>query len=44
MENIKFEKNIIKANVNARKHGVTFEEAMSVFDDENAVLFSDPDH
>ena len=44
MEYIRFEWNKIKANVNARKHGVTFEEAMSVFDDENAVLFSDPDH
>ena len=33
-----------KAAQNARKHKVQFEEAMSVFLDENAVEFFDPDH
>ena len=33
-----------KAAQNARKHKVSFEEAMSVFLDENAVEFFDPDH
>ena len=29
---------------NARKHGVTFEEARTVFLDEGARLIDDPDH
>ena len=29
---------------NKRKHGVSFEEAKTVFHDENALLISDPDH
>ena len=33
-----------KARSNAAKHGVTFEEAQSVFLDDNARLISDPDH
>ena len=33
-----------KARVNARKHGVSFEEAQTVFYDENARLRYDPDH
>ena len=33
-----------KARTNAAKHGVTFEEAKSVFVDENAKLIDDPDH
>jgi uncharacterized DUF497 family protein len=33
-----------KAAQNAHKHPVLFEEAMSVFLDENAIEFSDPDH
>ena len=33
-----------KAAQNAHKHKVQFEEAMSVFLDENAVEFFDPDH
>ncbi len=33
-----------KAGSNARKHGVTFEEARSVFADERAKLIDDPDH
>ncbi len=33
-----------KAEENIRKHGVTFEEASTVFADENARLKHDPDH
>ncbi len=33
-----------KAKENARKHGVTFEEAESIFLDERALLIGDPDH
>jgi uncharacterized DUF497 family protein len=33
-----------KAKANLRKHGVSFEEAASVFLDPMAVTFSDPDH
>ena len=33
-----------KATVNCDKHGVTFEEARSVFQDEHARLIVDPDH
>ena len=33
-----------KAAVNRRKHGVSFEEASTIFYDENALLIADPDH
>ena len=33
-----------KAKGNARKHGVTFEEAQTVFLDDYALLIADPDH
>lgn len=33
-----------KAQENERKHGVTFEEAQTVFSDDYAVLIGDPDH
>jgi uncharacterized DUF497 family protein len=33
-----------KASVNRRKHGVSFEEASTVFLDENAMLITDPEH
>lgn len=32
-----------KAKTNARKHGVSFEEAQTVFFDEHALLLEDPD-
>lgn len=38
---IKFEWDIAKANSNKKKHGVSFEEAQSVFYDEFAVQFFD---
>ncbi len=33
-----------KAAGNLRKHGVTFREAATVFDDEHGLLIEDPDH
>ena len=33
-----------KARQNKRAHGVTFEEASTVFSDEHAMLIDDPDH
>lgn len=33
-----------KAQLNIENHGVTFEEASTVFTDEEAILFDDPDH
>lgn len=33
-----------KAAINVRKHGVSFEEAQTVFDDEEALRIFDPDH
>jgi uncharacterized DUF497 family protein len=33
-----------KAESNARKHGVTFDEASTVFGDPLALLMPDPDH
>lgn len=33
-----------KHTANSRKHGVSFEEAQTVFYDERALLISDPDH
>ena len=34
----------MRPQVNARKHGVTFAEAQTVFLDEQALLIADPDH
>lgn len=33
-----------KASINKEKHGVSFDEARTVFDDCGALLISDPDH
>lgn len=41
---IKFEWDPRKDSANQRKHGVSFEEAQSVFFDENAVQFYDEHH
>ena len=41
---MKFEWDQAKANANSRKHGVTFDEARSVFFDEFAVQFFDEEH
>ena len=39
-----FEWNEIKAQANVRRHGVSFEEAATVFSDPQAILLPDPDH
>jgi uncharacterized protein len=44
MSNLRFEWDERKSVANARKHGVSFEEAKSVFVDERAKLIDDPDH
>lgn len=44
MDELRFEWNSAKAAANARKHGIGFEEARSVFSDERARLIVDPDH
>ena len=44
MDAIRFTWDEEKANANIRKHGVSFEEASSVFADENARLKHDPEH
>jgi hypothetical protein len=33
-----------KNQINLQKHGIDFNEASSVFFDENAILFDDPEH
>ena len=44
MSTLRFEWDERKATANAKKHGVSFDEAKSVFVDERAKLIDDPDH
>jgi uncharacterized DUF497 family protein len=44
MSELHFEWDPAKAAANAKKHGVSFEEARSAFADERAKLIADPDH
>jgi uncharacterized DUF497 family protein len=44
MKAIQFDWDKNKADKNLAKHKVSFEEAQSVFDDDNARLLYDPDH
>lgn len=44
MESIKFNWDTKKANSNLIKHKISFEEAKTVFDDDNARLILDPEH
>ena len=44
MENIKFSWDHNKSQTNLAKHKISFEEAKTVFSDENARLLYDPDH
>ena len=44
MNNIQFEWDDNKAQKNIEKHKISFEEACTVFADENAILFDDPEH
>jgi hypothetical protein len=41
---MKFEWDPKKATVNFKKHGVTFQEAATIFGDPLAITFDDPDH
>ena len=41
---IRFEWDKDKSSANQKKHGFSFEEAQTVFVDENALLIHDPDH
>jgi uncharacterized DUF497 family protein len=41
---MKFEWDPAKASANEKKHSVTFEEAVSVFQDPMFLIFADPDH
>ena len=41
---MRFEWDERKNRINIQKHGVSFEEAQTVFLDENALRFFDPDH
>lgn len=44
MDTIRFEWDRRKSRENKRKHGVSFEEAQTIFWDENAIQYYDPDH
>jgi len=44
MSELSFEWDSVKAASNAAKHGIAFDEAKTVFHDENALVISDPDH
>ena len=44
MENVSFEWDDDKNQINIKKHQISFAEAMSVFYDDYAIVFDDPDH
>lgn len=44
MSDVRFEWDPAKAAENSRKHGVSFEEAQTIFADEFGILLDDPDH
>lgn len=44
MADLRFEWDEAKNRENIKKHGVSFSEAQTVFLDENAIRFFDPDH
>lgn len=44
MKQLEFEWDTAKSTSNKKKHGISFEEAQTVFNDPNARLISDPDH
>ncbi len=44
MDKINFEWDNKKSQINIKKHGITFEEATSVFYDEKAIEFYDDEH
>jgi uncharacterized DUF497 family protein len=44
MDDLKFDWDKSKASLNKKKHGVSFEEAVTIFYDEDALESHDPDH
>lgn len=44
INDVRFEWDNAKAAANLRKHGVDFHEAMTCFEDEDALCMPDPDH
>ena len=44
MEMLSFEWDPQKDLINRKKHGISFEEAATVFEDVNALVISDPEH
>lgn len=44
MKALHFEWDEVKAKANLKKHGISFEEARSVFLDDHARMIPDPDH
>lgn len=44
MSEIEFEWDPTKAEANLKKHGVSFEEALTAFFDDDALVIDDPDH
>jgi uncharacterized protein len=44
MAELRFEWDEAKNTANRRQHGLSFQEAATVFYDENALLIGDPDH
>lgn len=44
MSSLRFEWDPAKAALNLTKHGVSFDEARTVFEDEEALFMADPDH
>jgi uncharacterized DUF497 family protein len=44
VSDLHFEWDPAKARENLRKHGVSFDEARTVFADDQAILLDDPDH
>ena len=44
MESLRFSWDDRKDKANQKKHGISFDEAQTVFFDDNAIEFYDPDH
>ena len=44
MNKLIFEWDDAKNKINLKKHGISFNEAQTVFFDDNAIEFDDPDH
>lgn len=44
MSDIKFQWDNRKAEINKKKHNISFEEAATVFNDTDALVIDDPDH